>query len=277
MRPSNALRLAMPALLVGLLLLSAPAPARAQGVHAALLPALQNVEPGNEFEITIDVSQSGSQFNGFEAVVQYDPAALTFLQQSPVSVQQGCLMTGACSAACGNTFHLFSAAGDSVAVNDLLLCNQITLTGPGHLYVLRFRASSTSQITFLTFHRTRFYNGGLFVNPVTAVGCRVDIGSNLDVGGPDPVAGLRLRAAPNPAFGRITLGIRSDAPGLLRVDVLDISGRTVRHLSQEWTAGESRLEWNGRDDAGNRMAAGVYLIRARLGARSRQTRVTLLQ
>src|SRR5262249_45547425 len=87
-------------------------------------------------------ARRSSAFLGFHAVVDFAPAALPLLPASPTTLQQGCLMTGACSAACGNTFHTFTAAGDTAAMSDILICNQITLTGPGHLYQLRFHASS---------------------------------------------------------------------------------------------------------------------------------------
>ncbi len=50
----------------------------------------------------------------------------------------------------------------------------------------------------------------------------------------------------------------------MRVDlaVYGIDGRRVRVLVQgELPAGEHRLTWNGRDDAGRPVASGVYLIR----------------
>src|SRR5512145_2614324 len=120
-----------------LLALCAVSPAHA-AVRVALTPALQTVAPGSDFDVFVDVTEAGSAFNGFDLVVGYDPAALTFLPLSPTTLQQGCLMTGACSGACGNTFHVFGAAGDSLAVSDVLLCNQFSLTGPGRIYKLRF-------------------------------------------------------------------------------------------------------------------------------------------
>ena len=107
-------------------------PARA-GIKVGLTPAIQNVSLGATFDVYIDVTEAGSEFNGYDAVVSWNPAQLTFLPLTPTSNQQGCLMTGGCSAACGNTFHTFSSAGDSLAVSNVLLCNNFSLTGPGHL------------------------------------------------------------------------------------------------------------------------------------------------
>ena len=255
------------------------APVCAQGVRVALLPAQQTVTPGSEFEITLQIPQAGSAFNGFDAVVGYNPAALTLLPLAPTTLQQGCLMTGGCSAACGNTFHTFAAQGDSAAITAIVLCDQFTLTGPGQIYRLRFRASNTPQITELTIRQATFFNAGLYVNPVTTTGCRVGIGTSLGVGdGSAPGAALRLTAEPNPAFRRVSISFASGLSGDPSVLVTDVLGRTVRRFTHTRVdRGEYRIEWDGRDDQGSRVPAGVYLVRLSLGEQTRQTRVTLLQ
>src|SRR5436190_23939472 len=87
-------------------LASTASPARA-AVSVGLTPASQTVTPGTDFDLFIDITSAGSAFNGFDAVVTFNPAALTFLPLAPTTLQQGCLMTGSCSSACGSTFHLF--------------------------------------------------------------------------------------------------------------------------------------------------------------------------
>lgn len=266
-------------LAIALAVLAGPESARAQGVHVALMPYQQNVAPGAEFDIEIDVTQAGSLFNGFKAVVTFDPAALTFLPASPISLQEGCLMTGACSGACGSTFHSFGAAGDSVDINDLLICDQYALTGPGQIYKLHFRASNTPQVTNVRFRKATFYNAGLYVVPVATADAAVGIGVNLDADGvPARVPGLRLRAEPNPARGSVAFALESDVPGELVVEVHDVSGRLVRRWSGSGLAGGvRRLRWDGTGSAGARAPAGIYLVTARSGDRSARTRVTLLK
>src|SRR5262249_24992677 len=157
-------------------------PARsAASVSMGLTPASQSVTPGTDFDLFINVTSAGASFNGFDAVVSFDSAALTFVPLAPTTSQQGCLMTGTCSASCANTFHLFSAGGDSLSVSDVLLCNQTFLTGPGHLYKLRFHASNTIQITHVRVRRTNFYNAGLFVTPVQTADAVIGIGVTLGV------------------------------------------------------------------------------------------------
>jgi hypothetical protein len=50
----------------------------------------------------------------------------------------------------------------------------------------------------------------------------------------------------------------------VRVDVLDSGGQEVAVLAdQDYAAGSHPLSWNGTDESGRRLAAGVYFLRAR--------------
>lgn len=255
------------------------APALA-AVSAGLTPSSQTVTPGTDFDLFIDVTAAGSSFNGFDAVVAYDPAALTFVPLAPTSLQQGCLMTGGCSAACGSTFHLFSAAGDSLSASDVLLCNQVFLTGPGHLYKLRFHASNTPQITHVRFRSVNFYNAGVFVTPVNASDATIGIGVTLGVGPSGTPAPARVRVEPNPSFGRVQFvcdgGGAPGGAGVGAVEILDLQGRVVRSLVPAGGAASTRLTWDGRDAQGARVPPGVYQARIHRDGRLELTRVVLL-
>jgi len=267
-------RLALLTLAMSLLL---GAPAAAQGIHVGIVPDGMTVAPGAAFDLEIQVLQAGSQFNGFDATIDYDPAALTFQQASPVGLQQGCLMTGACSAACGNTFHRFTAAADSQSITDILLCNQVLLTGPGQIYKLHFIASNTPQVTHVTFRSATFYNAGLYVNPVVTFDAAIGIGVTLDVGDREGVHGLQLSAQPNPAHGSVVFAVGADTPGLQTLEVHDVAGRLVLRLESGWrTSGTRRLTWNGTDAGGSRVAPGVYLVTLHAGNAVRKVRVALL-
>ncbi len=89
---------------------------------------------------------------------------------------------------------------------------------------------------------------------------------------------LTLSAHPNP-FNPETF-IRVDgAPGLpVRVAVYDVAGRRIRTLWDAPLGATSRvLAWDGRSDAGSRVASGVYLLRAASPAGSRTLKLTLLK
>ncbi len=84
---------------------------------------------------------------------------------------------------------------------------------------------------------------------------------------------------PNPFNPRTA--IRFDLPEPARVDleIFDVAGRVVRRLLRDDSrpSGGHTAVWNGRDDAGRQVAAGVYFCRLRAGA-FRQTRsMTLLK
>ncbi len=259
--------------LTGALLASGVAHA---AVSTALTPATQTVTPGSEFDLFFDVTSSGSAFNGYDLVVSFDPSALTFVPLAPTTLQQGCLMTGSCSTACGNTFHIFSAGPDSVSVNNVLLCNNSFLNGPGHLYKLRFRASNVTQTTQVIVRRTRFYNAGLFVGPVTTANALVGIGVNVGVGEGGTVHAGAWQAEPNPSTGRIEFRASGDASGLVSAEVLDLQGRVLHRLAPVWVGARGPLVWDGRGADGARLPAGMYLVRLRRGAQVQTTRVTLL-
>ncbi|MFM8558679.1 MAG: hypothetical protein ACKOC6_03585 [bacterium] len=250
-------------------------PAQA-AVTAALVPANQTVTPGSDFDVFFDVTAAGSSFNGFDLVVSWDPARLTLLPTSPTTAQQGCLMTGTCSASCGSTFHRFSSAGDSAVATSVLLCNGVSLTGPGRLYKLRFRAANVVAATAITVRRASFYNAGLNVSPVNSAGCNVGIG--VTTGVEDGVRpGLRLqRDEPNPAHGRVQFRSEDDHAGLVAAEVLDLQGRVRHRMAPVWVGARGGFTWDGRDLDGGRLPAGLYLVRIRRGGSDQTHRVTLL-
>ena len=84
-------------------------------------------------------------------------------------------------------------------------------------------------------------------------------------GTPGPGEGLDWRVTsprPQPARGLQTFEILSRRPVRIRVSVYDIAGRRVRVIHQRLVpSGVARLVWDGRDQEGRRVAAGVYLLR----------------
>jgi hypothetical protein len=255
-------------------LCAAPSPLHADGVTVALLPNGTTVTPGSEFDLVLQCTQAGDLFNGFDALVSWDPAALTFLPLTPTTLQQGLAMTGAC----GNTFHDFHAGADTDTITDVLLCNDTFLTGPGQLYKLHFRASSTPQVAVVRLAGVKFYDAGRYVTPVHVSNAVLGIGVPAPVAvGDPPAARLALRAAPNPSRGGLQLAIAADRAGVQRLTVRDLQGRVVRRLAEGWRAAGARYEsWDGRDEAGARLPAGIYLLTLDAGGRTTTQRVTLL-
>jgi len=263
------------AILLGLWLLAAPAPMRAAGVTVALVPSSSTVAPGAEFDVYMQATLAGDLFNGFDAVVRWDPAALTFLPLSPLSLQEGSYMKGAC----GNTFHDFRQGAMTDTIADVLMCSGIFLPGPGQLYRLHFRASNTPQATSVRFDTTTFYRAGVYVWPVHTTNAIIGIGMPAPVGVNDPpVPCLALSVAPNPGRGAaLRFVLEADRPGLQRLTVHDVQGRTVVRLVDGWySAGTRVVTWEGRDRAGARLPAGIYLVTLEAAGKIASTRATLL-
>jgi spore coat protein A len=72
---------------------------------------------------------------------------------------------------------------------------------------------------------------------------------------------------PNPAGGAMEIGFTLPAAGWADVRVYDPMGRLVRVLAaREFAAGRSSVTWDGTNDAGRRVPAGIYLYRLQSGA-----------
>jgi hypothetical protein len=263
------------ALVLALLGIGAPAPTAAgPGVTIALTPQTQQVVPGSLFDLFIEVTQAGDPFNGFDAVIGYDPTALMLVPMNPIDLQQGAYMTGAC----GNTFHVFKAHAGIDTITDVLLCSGVALPGPGQIYHVRFQASDTPQLTQVQFRPgVRFYNAGLNVLPLTSSDAVITIGSPVGVGASEP-ARLALTVAPNPSHGNLIFTIGSDGAGQASLTLFDLQGRVVRRFENEgFSSGVRAVRWNGRSDSDTSVAPGIYLARLTVGERAVWRRVILIQ
>ncbi len=84
--------------------------------------------------------------------------------------------------------------------------------------------------------------------------------SPTGIGGEAPAPPRLGRIVPQPARGLQT--IRVGEGGVTRVGVYDLTGRRIRDLGDvEGAIGGASVAWDGRDDAGRRVAAGVYFVR----------------
>jgi hypothetical protein len=105
------------------------------------------------------------------------------------------------------------------------------------------------------------------------------LASGLSASGTPPARYALHACCPNPFNPRTT--IRFDLPEPARVDleIYDAAGRVVRRLLREESrkAGGHTAVWNGRDDAGRQVAAGVYFCRLRAGAFHQTRPMTLLK
>lgn len=83
---------------------------------------------------------------------------------------------------------------------------------------------------------------------------------------------------PNPARGASAIDFSLAEPGRVRLMAFDVEGRRIRVLvDEDRPAGEASITWDGRDDQGQRLAAGIYFLRLTAGAHAEIRRVVLMK
>jgi len=84
--------------------------------------------------------------------------------------------------------------------------------------------------------------------------------------------------APNPSRGATSLTLELSRAGQADVIVFDAGGRRVRTLlAGRLDAGSHTLGWDGTDDAGTRVGAGVYFVRARAAEGTARRRIVKVE
>ncbi len=96
---------------------------------------------------------------------------------------------------------------------------------------------------------------------------------------PGDGSGVALGAAwPNPSGGGVRFAIRLESRAETRVAVHDLTGRRIRRIADEsFAAGSHTLAWDGRDESGAAVAAGVYLLRVENAAGHDVRKVTIVR
>ncbi|GJM44037.1 MAG: hypothetical protein DHS20C21_08790 [Gemmatimonadota bacterium] len=90
--------------------------------------------------------------------------------------------------------------------------------------------------------------------------------------------GLSVRVFPNPARPNSQIQYELARSGNVSVRIFDVRGREVRALwNGVQSAGQRSVAWDGTDQQGKPLAAGVYLYTLRVGERTTTDRVLLLR
>jgi endonuclease I len=118
-------------------------------------------------------------------------------------------------------------------------------------------------------------NRNPFVDHPEFVRALYDSAAVADVSGQPLAADVRLRPnTPNPFASRTSIHFDLARAGRVSMRVFDVTGRSVRTLADgDYTAGSHRIEWDGRDDGGVRLDAGLYFCRLDSGGASDTRRV----
>ncbi len=86
------------------------------------------------------------------------------------------------------------------------------------------------------------------------------------------------RNVPNPFNAKTEISFDVPAEAFVTVDVLDVSGHTVKTLAKgTFAAGRHTVVWDGTDEAGLPVGSGVYFCRMRAGDKVEVVRMTLVK
>jgi len=136
-------------------LLAALGTAAHADVSVMVYPDTTCVLATQEFRVYLFVDQAGSEFDGYEAVLLYDPNVLTY-----VSARQESLMLNLCPT---EPWWYVQQTSGRIFISHVAMFGGLTMTGPGALSSVLFRARSMLALTDLTFEYITFYRAGYLV------------------------------------------------------------------------------------------------------------------
>lgn len=102
--------------------------------------------------------------------------------------------------------------------------------------------------------------------------------SNAAATSAQPAAHFQVRAVQSaPGAGEVTLMLDLPAPMPVRLEILDVQGRRIRIVTDQFYAqGTHSLKWDGHGPSGARVMPGVYFYRATAGGQTSQGKVVRL-
>ena len=108
---------------------------------------------------------------------------------------------------------------------------------------------------------------------------KVDLSGGVTGVGDTPPVELALHpGAPSPFSQSTRIDYDLPASDRVRIDVYDVTGKRVRTLVDEQRpAGRFGATWDGRDDAGRRVASGVYYVRMNTRAEVMKQKIVLVR
>jgi len=208
-------------------------PAGAAG-DELVLAAPEKVGAGMTVTVGLDLRGSGT-LHALSATLTWDPAVV-----QPVEHAAGEWLTQQ------NGFAFTPAPGTV----DAAVFQPGGMTGEGRLATVTFRSLAAGDPKF----------GVAAIDGRDVSNQKVTVASSVKVQAPVvPLVTQLAHAKPNPFSQTATLSFSLAQGGPVEVAIYSVNGRRVRTLAHEVReAGEYTLVWDGRDDGGSAMSAGVY-------------------
>jgi hypothetical protein len=218
-------------------------------IAAASVPAV-----GQSFDVALEMEGAGD-VQGLSAQLAWDPAVV-----EAIGVSGGELM-----ARQGRPGVVLSPGPGGVDAAMLGVGGGIAGSGTLATVTFRVKAAGDPAIRIANVDARDAQNRALGLNTSGGAGAI-----------PGRTA-LRM-AFPNPFSQDMTIALALSKSGPANVGVFDVAGRKVRTLVQGvQAAGERLVTWDGRDDSGARLGAGVYMLRLDAGGHSETRAVRLVK
>lgn len=134
--------------------------------------------------------------------------------------------------------------------------------------VTNLEAASGYYFAIKTMDEATNWSGISNIVHTTAATTNIDTPLTYQISGPWP----------NPARASAHWSFALPVAGTFELVAFDIAGRCVRRIaSGPHAAGQSEIAWDLHDDAGARVAPGVYLVRAALGGHTSMRRLVVMR
>ena len=82
---------------------------------------------------------------------------------------------------------------------------------------------------------------------------------------------------PNPFNAGATIRFELENEGEVQLNIIDILGNKVWQLSDDFVSGTHLIKWNGKDQHGNSVPSGTYIVEASKGALIKTRKMLLLK
>jgi hypothetical protein len=230
----------------------APEAAMANEVRLTV-PAAPGI--GETFTVGVEMSGTGD-IQALSALLNYDRNVV-----EPLSVSQGELLVRQIAQG-----MVLSSEPGNVDVA-LLGTSSGGIAGSGRIAEMTFRVKAVGDPAISIRH----------LEARSASNQPVSLGVTEAVTVP-PARTMLSAVSPNPFQSATTIQLSLSTGGLVKVGVFDVAGRQVRSLVNGYQlAGQKLVSWDGRNDAGVKLAMGMYVIRMEAGGAMMSRRVAMVR
>jgi hypothetical protein len=103
-------------------------------------------------------------------------------------------------------------------------------------------------------------------------------GTGIDIADSHPPEDPSLQNYPNPFNPHTTISYQVSLSGDVSLTIYNVLGERIRVFSfADQSAGQHRLIWDGRNDAGRLVASGLYFCRLDVGGVTKTRKMVLLR